>query len=146
MAGTVSTNTKPKVIVVGGGLAGLMTTIKVAEAGIPVDLFSFVPVKRSHSVCAQGGINGAVEYQRGKGIRPTSISMTPCTAATSLPISRRSSTCATTLPVSFISWTVWGSCSTEREKACWTSGVSAAPTSPDGVRRRDYGPAAFVRS
>ncbi|WP_369681832.1 FAD-binding protein, partial [Alicyclobacillus macrosporangiidus] len=27
-------------IVVGGGLAGLMTTIKIAEAGIPVDLFS----------------------------------------------------------------------------------------------------------
>lgn len=51
---------KPRVIVVGGGLAGLMTTVKVAEAGGTVDLFSLVPVKRSHSVCAQGGINGAV--------------------------------------------------------------------------------------
>src|SRR5713101_714043 len=47
-------------IVVGGGLAGLTTTIKPAEAGEQVDLFSIVPVKRSHSVCAQGGINGAV--------------------------------------------------------------------------------------
>src|SRR5688572_29522455 len=51
---------KGKVIVVGGGLAGLMATIKAAELGQQVDLFSLVPVKRSHSVCAQGGINGAV--------------------------------------------------------------------------------------
>ncbi|MBM7096532.1 succinate dehydrogenase flavoprotein subunit [Bacillus sp. H-16] len=51
---------KGKIIVVGGGLAGLMATIKAAEAGMKVDLFSVVPVKRSHSVCAQGGINGAL--------------------------------------------------------------------------------------
>ena len=63
---TVATNLKPKVIVVGGGLGGLMTTIKITEAGVPVDLFSFVPVKRSHSVCAQGGINGAVNT-KGEG-------------------------------------------------------------------------------
>ncbi|GAE48061.1 succinate dehydrogenase flavoprotein subunit [Mesobacillus boroniphilus JCM 21738] len=44
---------KGKVIVVGGGLAGLMATIKIAETGTPVELFSLVPVKRSHSVCAQ---------------------------------------------------------------------------------------------
>ena len=37
---------QPKIIVVGGGLAGLMATIRVAESGIPVDLFSIVPVKR----------------------------------------------------------------------------------------------------
>lgn len=55
---------KGKVIVVGGGLAGLMSTIKAAEAGHPVELFSLVPVKRSHSVCAQGGINGAVNTKR----------------------------------------------------------------------------------
>ncbi|WP_051663514.1 succinate dehydrogenase flavoprotein subunit [Alicyclobacillus macrosporangiidus] len=46
-----------------------MTTIKIAEAGIPVDLFSLVPVKRSHSVCAQGGINGAVNT-KGEGDSP----------------------------------------------------------------------------
>ncbi|MFA9558658.1 succinate dehydrogenase flavoprotein subunit [Evansella sp. AB-rgal1] len=51
---------KGKIIVVGGGLAGLMATIKAAEAGVAVELFSVVPVKRSHSVCAQGGINGAL--------------------------------------------------------------------------------------
>ena len=58
-----------KVIVVGGGLAGLMTTMKLAEAGHQVQLFSLVPVKRSHSVCAQGGINGAVNL-RGEGDSP----------------------------------------------------------------------------
>jgi succinate dehydrogenase / fumarate reductase flavoprotein subunit len=57
---------QPKIIVVGGGLAGLMATIRVAEAGVPVDLFSLVPVKRSHSVCAQGGINAA-KNQKGEG-------------------------------------------------------------------------------
>jgi succinate dehydrogenase / fumarate reductase flavoprotein subunit len=55
-----------KIIVVGGGLAGLMATIRVAEAGVPVELFSIVPVKRSHSVCAQGGINAA-KNQKGEG-------------------------------------------------------------------------------
>ncbi|MEB6262820.1 succinate dehydrogenase flavoprotein subunit [Mammaliicoccus sciuri] len=55
-----------KIIVVGGGLAGLMATIKAAEQGAQVDLFSLVPVKRSHSVCAQGGINGAVNT-KGEG-------------------------------------------------------------------------------
>src|SRR5258708_28806922 len=56
-------------IVVGGGLAGLMTVIKLAEAGKQVDVFSIVPVKRSHSVCAQGGINGAVNT-KGEGDSP----------------------------------------------------------------------------
>ena len=60
---------KGKLIVVGGGLAGLMATIKGAEAGVKVDLFSLVPVKRSHSVCAQGGINGAVNT-KGEGDSP----------------------------------------------------------------------------
>ena len=55
-----------KIIVVGGGLAGLMATIRVAEANVPVELFSIVPVKRSHSVCAQGGINAAKNL-KGEG-------------------------------------------------------------------------------
>src|SRR5690554_5095899 len=46
-----------------------MATIKVAEAGGHVELFSFGPVKRSHSVCAQGGINGAVNT-KGEGDSP----------------------------------------------------------------------------
>ncbi|MGG4396456.1 succinate dehydrogenase flavoprotein subunit [Paenibacillus thiaminolyticus] len=60
---------KQKIIVVGGGLAGLMAVVKAAEAGVHVDLFSLVPVKRSHSVCAQGGINGAVNT-KGEGDSP----------------------------------------------------------------------------
>lgn len=58
-----------KIVIVGGGLAGLMATVKAAEAGIHVDLLSLVPVKRSHSVCAQGGINGAVNT-KGEGDSP----------------------------------------------------------------------------
>ncbi|MEO0513293.1 MAG: FAD-binding protein [Planctomycetota bacterium] len=56
-----------RVIVVGGGLAGLAATIRIAEQGIPVDLFSMVPVKRSHSVCAQGGINACNDIARQQG-------------------------------------------------------------------------------
>src|SRR5215813_7402612 len=55
-----------KIGIVGGGLAGLAAAMKIAEAGHEVDLFSVVPVKRSHSVCAQGGINGAVNT-KGEG-------------------------------------------------------------------------------
>ena len=56
-----------RVIVVGGGLAGLSGTVRIAEAGLAVDLFSLVPVKRSHSVCAQGGINACNEVARQQG-------------------------------------------------------------------------------
>src|SRR5437899_1429751 len=58
-----------KIAIVGGGLAGLAAAMKIAEAGHDVDLFSVVPVKRSHSVCAQGGINGAVNT-KGEGDSP----------------------------------------------------------------------------
>ncbi|MDQ3798614.1 MAG: succinate dehydrogenase flavoprotein subunit [Acidobacteriota bacterium] len=58
-----------KIAVVGGGLAGLAAAMKIAEQGHDVDLFSVVPVKRSHSVCAQGGINGAVNT-KGEGDSP----------------------------------------------------------------------------
>lgn len=56
-----------RVIVVGGGLAGLAASVRIAEAGVPVGLFSLVPVKRSHSVCAQGGINACNEVARQQG-------------------------------------------------------------------------------
>ncbi|MDQ1728508.1 MAG: succinate dehydrogenase / fumarate reductase, flavoprotein subunit [Pyrinomonadaceae bacterium] len=55
-----------RIAIVGGGLAGLAAAMRIAEAGHAVDLFSVVPVKRSHSVCAQGGINGAVNT-KGEG-------------------------------------------------------------------------------
>jgi len=65
----MASNKGIKIAVVGGGLAGLAATMKIAEAGHDVDLFSVVPVKRSHSVCAQGGINGAVNT-KGEGDSP----------------------------------------------------------------------------
>ena len=52
---------KYKIVVVGGGLSGLMATLKICEAGSDVDLFSYCPVKRSHSLCAQGGINACMD-------------------------------------------------------------------------------------
>ncbi len=59
--------TKQRVAVIGGGLAGLSATMKLCELGIEVDLFSMVPVKRSHSVCAQGGINSCNDQTRQLG-------------------------------------------------------------------------------
>ncbi len=56
-----------RVVVVGGGLAGLAATMKLCESGIPVDLISLTPVKRSHSVCAQGGINSCNDQTRQLG-------------------------------------------------------------------------------
>ncbi len=52
-----------EVIVVGGGLAGLSAAMKLAEKGCHVKLVSVTKVRRSHSVCAQGGINIAVNLK-----------------------------------------------------------------------------------
>jgi succinate dehydrogenase / fumarate reductase flavoprotein subunit len=54
---------KKEVIVVGGGLAGLSAAMKLAEKGCFVKLVSVTKVKRSHSVCAQGGINAALNLK-----------------------------------------------------------------------------------
>ncbi|MGK5595701.1 MAG: succinate dehydrogenase flavoprotein subunit [Parachlamydiaceae bacterium] len=56
----MATQRKKEAIVVGGGLAGLSAAMKLAENGIHVKLISVTKVKRSHSVCAQGGINAAI--------------------------------------------------------------------------------------
>lgn len=53
-------NEQRQVIVVGGGLAGQWASIRIAEAGHQVQLFSLFETLRSHSVCAQGGINAAL--------------------------------------------------------------------------------------
>jgi succinate dehydrogenase / fumarate reductase flavoprotein subunit len=57
----------PKILVIGGGLAGLAASMRLAEIGAEVDLISLVPVKRSHSVCAQGGINSVNALTRQQG-------------------------------------------------------------------------------
>ena len=56
-----------RVMIVGGGLAGLAAAMKLAELGNQVDLMSLTPVKRSHSVCAQGGINAVNDQTRQLG-------------------------------------------------------------------------------
>ena len=61
------TMARPRVVVVGGGLAGLAATMKLAELEADVDLLSLVVVRRSHSVCAQGGINSVNELTRQLG-------------------------------------------------------------------------------
>ena len=58
---------QPRVLVIGGGLAGLSATMRLAELGLNVDLISLVPVKRSHSACAQGGINSVNMLTRQQG-------------------------------------------------------------------------------
>jgi succinate dehydrogenase / fumarate reductase flavoprotein subunit len=57
---------KPKIIVIGGGLGGLWATMRIAEAGNQVMLFSLFQVKRSHSACAQGGINACLDTKGQK--------------------------------------------------------------------------------
>ncbi len=52
-----------EVVVVGGGLAGLSCAMKLAESGCRVKLISVTKVRRSHSVCAQGGINIAINLK-----------------------------------------------------------------------------------
>lgn len=54
-------------MIVGGGLAGLAAAMKLAELEVDVDLMSLTPVKRSHSVCAQGGINSVNDLTRQQG-------------------------------------------------------------------------------
>lgn len=54
---------KREVIVVGGGLAGLAAAMKLAEKDCLVKLVSVTKVRRSHSVCAQGGINIAINLK-----------------------------------------------------------------------------------
>ena len=56
-----------RVMIVGGGLAGLAAAMKLSELGVDVDLMSLTPVKRSHSVCAQGGINSCNDQTRQLG-------------------------------------------------------------------------------
>ena len=58
-----------EVIVVGGGLAGLAAAMKLAEHGCHVKIFSLTKCKRSHSVCAQGGINAAMD-EKGENDSP----------------------------------------------------------------------------
>jgi succinate dehydrogenase / fumarate reductase flavoprotein subunit len=64
---------KQRVVVIGGGLGGLWAALRLVEAGYPVDLFSLFPVKRSHSCCAQGGINAVLDIKGQRDSIPQHI-------------------------------------------------------------------------
>jgi succinate dehydrogenase / fumarate reductase flavoprotein subunit len=52
-------------VIIGGGLTGLRAAIALSDAGRDVAVVSKVPVLRSHSVAAQGGINASLGNVRG---------------------------------------------------------------------------------
>jgi len=58
---------QPQVMIVGGGLAGMAAAMKLAELDCQVGLMSLLPMKRSHSCCAQGGINSVNDLTRQLG-------------------------------------------------------------------------------
>ncbi len=47
-------------LVIGGGLAGLRSAVAAANKGLSTTVLSLVPVKRSHSAAAQGGMQAAL--------------------------------------------------------------------------------------
>ena len=54
-------------MIVGGGLAGLAAAMKLAELDCDVGVMSLLPLRRSHSCCAQGGINSVNDLTRQLG-------------------------------------------------------------------------------
>jgi fumarate reductase flavoprotein subunit len=55
-------------LVIGGGLAGLRTAVATQEKGLSTIVLSLVPVKRSHSAAAQGGMQASLANSvMGKG-------------------------------------------------------------------------------
>ena len=52
---------REKIIIIGGGLAGLAAAMKICERNGEVIIIAYQSLKRSHSVCAQGGINAAID-------------------------------------------------------------------------------------
>jgi len=47
-------------LIIGGGLAGLRSAISTTDKGLDTIVLSLVPVKRSHSAAAQGGMQASL--------------------------------------------------------------------------------------
>ena len=54
---------RKKIIIIGGGLTGLALAMKAGERNAETVVVSYQSLKRSHSVCAQGGINAAIDAE-----------------------------------------------------------------------------------
>ena len=55
-----------RVVVVGAGISGLMTALRLAEARVPVDVLSILPAIRSHSGVTHGDFDAAIDA-KGEG-------------------------------------------------------------------------------
>ena len=52
-------------LVIGGGLAGLRAAVATQKRGLNTIVLSLVPVKRSHSAAAQGGMQARLGLRSG---------------------------------------------------------------------------------
>src|SRR4029079_19528329 len=68
---------RPRFIVVGGGLAGLMTVIKIAEDGPEVDVLSFVPLRALHPGGGRAGLMTVIKIAEA-GHEVDVFSFVPC--------------------------------------------------------------------
>jgi succinate dehydrogenase / fumarate reductase cytochrome b subunit len=114
---------------------GLTISVRIAEAGLAVDLFSMVPVKRSTASAPRAASTPATRSPASRATASTSTSTKPSTAATSSPTSTPSSRWPTGPPRSSTCSTAWASPSTAPPRASATCASSAArsssaPTSP----------------
>ncbi len=58
-----------KAIVIGGGISGICCAVKLAEAGVRVNIIAPYPSERSQSVMAAGGINGVLSsHEQGDSV------------------------------------------------------------------------------
>ena len=55
-------------LVIGGGMAGLRAAVEAKSKGLSTTVLSLVPVKRSHSAAAQGGMQASLGNSKmGRG-------------------------------------------------------------------------------
>ena len=135
----------PRIIVVGGGLAGLAAVIKIAEMGGNVDLFSIVPVKRSHSVCAQGGINAAKNL-KGEGDSTCKHFDDTIYGGDFLANQPPVKAMCEAAPGSSICSIAWACHSIALPKDCWIFAASAARCTTARPLRSDHRPAIALRA
>ncbi len=117
----------PRIIVVGGGLAGLMTVIRVAEGSRSISSRSSRSSARTR--CARRAASTPRQHQ-GRGRQPPGPPRRDgLRRRLPRPTSRPSRAWPTRRPASSSCSTAWACPSTARPKACSTSAASAARSS-----------------